>query len=271
MKLLIKYSLFLILIGAFLGSSCGADKSQQHVEDAKFALDQRNWSSTISHAEAALDYDPSNVQAVLLLSAGYLGRTGFVVMEFGSVLADRAKKYDIFGAIHELMNKDTFNRADLNASLSVLKNNVTPLPGASHPLYFDYMFQRGMINFLTVYADTSYVAQESDDEDIDPTDITEAMADIAEEYLSDAEDELIAAGLGETDDLVMNLRETYCVLDTLSTADDDFDLSILQDMVHCQLAPDDGADLSDDDFISDDIDSCSDFYLTSCDDAGPIE
>ncbi len=250
-----------------------ATSYNEDLEDARFALDNGTWDNAISHASAALEAHPDSIEAALILSAAYAGRGGFRLIPLAQVIADRVHRRDLFDVVHDEIARNFYERADIRSAILVLTEQLLPAPHNEHALFTDHQFQLGMLLAIEAFA-SALAVQPALGGNIDPTTIDAAIEAIVEENLLRADDALINAGLDEEDELVRNIRQTYCVLKNHSIREESgFDQSILQDMVHCQLAEDDGAELSADagDFQSPHITTCADFDYDSCDEAASTE
>jgi hypothetical protein len=268
---IIKNILILALLTMIVGAC--ATTINEELEQAHFALDSGDWDGAILHGSNALAEDPSNVEAALLLSAGYAGRGGFSVMPLIGVIADSTRNNDIFDSVRDSVEQTITDPNDLRASIIVLLRELTPLPDSSHPLFTDHQFQASVLASIEAFFLPSHAAQPTMDGSITPENITQDIKDIVQSDLLDVDDIYINGGLNPDNELVKHVRLTYCVLKDASSSASGFDLEVLQDLVLCQLSPNNGADLSsaNGDFISPNIDSCSDFDYSACEDAGPTE
>lgn len=268
----IKKGILVLVLLTLIAGACATTLSEE-LEQAHYALDRGDWDSAILHGSNALAEDPSNVEAALLLSAGYAGRGGFSIVPLISVIADSTRNNDIFDSVLESVEETITNPDDLRTSIIVLLRDLTPLPDFSHPLFTDHQFQVSVLSSIEAFFLPSHAAQPTIDGPITPENITQDIKDIVQGDLVDVDDIYINGGLNSDNELVKHVRLTYCVLKDASSSASGFDLEVLQDLVLCQLSPNNGADLSsaNGDFISPNIDSCSDFDYSACEDAGPTE
>jgi len=257
------------------GAGCGASTLDSSVERAKFALDNSDWNKAIQEATEALQADSGDAEAALLLSSAYAGRSGITVPDLLVHIADFTQGKDIFDIIHDTLIADTSNvfvPEDLRTSILVFEDGLDPFPDKSDVLYPDLMFQWGVLLLIEIYTLPSYTLQPTLNGLIDQDKLEEAVFDIIMDDLLKVDDKLIASGISEDDGMVRQVRRTFCILDDVSIVPG-FNLAVLDDLVYCQLSPNDGADLSADnnDFISPLITSCSDFPFDKCKNAGPTE
>ena len=258
MKLSARLLAVVALLAVF--ASCGAREIDAQLEHARFALDRGEWDAAIANGRAALDADPSNVEAALLLSSAYAGRSGFGVMKLTAAIADASRDRDLFDAVRDAMTETIINIDDLRSAIAVLVDEFIP-NRPENIRYDDAGLQAALLMLIEVYAASPFMAQPTIDGPIDVSQITPEMKDRVQEDLIAADDRSVDAGIDASDPLVTNMRETYCTLKRASGTAEGFDLDVYRDFVHCQLAPDDGAALSAaaGDFLSPLIASCADF------------
>ena len=97
--------LAIILIVVFVSTAASgcASYSDERLDSARFAIDKSNWTEAINDAEAVLSRDSSNVEAALLLSAGYAGRGGIGVLGIGADIAESDSADNEFKVAHEAL------------------------------------------------------------------------------------------------------------------------------------------------------------------------
>ena len=129
----IKKNILLLALLAVISWAC-ASTLDENLERAHYALDRGDWNSAILHGNNALEEDPSNVEAALLLSAGYAGRGGFSIMPLIAVIADSTRNNDIFDSVYDSVTETITDSDDLRTSVVVLISRLTPQPDSSHQI-----------------------------------------------------------------------------------------------------------------------------------------
>lgn len=259
----------LLLVLALIGCATAQD---EELEEARFALDRGDWAKAISTADEVLAGEPSNVGAGLILAAAYAGRGGFKLLDLATIISNDIHRRDLFGAIHDfVVFISGLNHDDIRTAIITLLERIIPEPPFGHMHFIDYQFQVGILMVIEAYTLPTVLAQPNPDGPIDTNAITEAIKDIVLSDLIDYDDHLTDAGLSESDSLIRNARETYCVLHNVSQSAEGFDVEALRDLVLCQLSDNDGADLTEENFQSQLVSSCSDFDYGACEGAGDTE
>lgn len=262
------------MICGFAAFSGCASSSDTGIEEAKFALDSGDWDKAIQSASAVLADDPSNVEAALALAEAYAGRSGITVMKLMTTIADRTKDRDLFDAVQDVaIDRPTkrVHMGDLGSAIDTLANQLKLEPAPKNSLYPDVLFETAVLRIIEAFLTPSYAAQPDNEGAIDAENITEDDRARVQDDLLQADNELEAAGVSDSDGLITNMRETWCVLKNLSAPFDGISLSVLRDLVLCQISTDDGNALTAADFESPNITSCSDFDFSACSAAGPTE
>ena len=269
MKMMLKL-LLIVAIAAL--ASCGARQIDDQIERGQFALDSGDWDAAISYGHAALDADPANVEAALLLSSAYAGRSGFGVMKLTAAIADATRQKDIFSSVRDAMENTIHNPDDLHEAIKVLIEEFMPMQ-PDHIRYDDVGLQTALLMLIEAFGIPAIAAQPISGGPIDVRNITPAMQEVVERDLIAADNRELDSGISPADTLITGMRITYCVLRLASGSTDRFSLDALRDLVHCQLAPNDGAELSaaNGDFLSPDIISCTDFQFDICAEAGDTQ
>jgi len=257
------FSAVLLAALFFLFAGCASNVNEE-IEHAKFALDSGDWDSAIFHAREALTNDPSSVQAALQLSAAYAGRSGFRVMSLLTAITDERRERDLFDAVREAIGSTISRPEDLRTAIEVLIRDLYPQPSPEHPYYLDYFFQLGVFMAMEGYGLPSIRDRPDADGPIDVRNISEEDRQIVEEDFIGADEYLVEGGIPPDNDLVENVRQTYCALVRASGIGSGFDLAALRDITLCQLSPDDGAGLLPGDFESPNITGCGDFDYSPC-------
>lgn len=260
-------TLCVFVLAAFLLAGC-APALDADLESGQLALSEGDWDAALSAGQAALQDDPQDAQAALVISSAYAGRSGFKIVDLMKAISDSSKSHDLFDAIQDGILSTVTNFDDLRQAIVTLTQQ-TPFPLSRDRLYRDHRFQAGILMAIEALAMPSIAAQPAPDAPIDENNITPATRDLVQEDFIACDKALIDGGLSPDDQIVKDLRQTYCVLKKASTSPTGIDLPVLRDLVRCQLSSDDGAHLSGV-FESPTITSCSDFDYTGCENAGPI-
>lgn len=252
-----------LIAAACLGCASGVE---QDLDLARFALDRGDWDDAILHAQAAFTADPTNLRAMLDLSSGYAGRSGFKTLPLLAAIADERSRTDMMHAIREAVGSTITNIDDLRRAIEVLQTDIEP-SSSEYIYYVDYYFQLGVFTAIEGIALAPLHAQPVPGGPIDVNSITEVDRVIEDQDLRDADEFLVEGGLPADNEIIVNIRQTFCALVRASTVPEGFDLAALRDMTLCQLSPDDGAALAPGDFQSPAITSCSDFDYSLCEEA----
>lgn len=223
-----------IVVAALLACGC-ASSLNANTEKARFALDNADWDAAIAYANDALSSDPGDIDAALLLSSAYSGKAGLTVLSVASDLSGADAGSNLFETIHTNFVASVSSLDALRSSIESL--TLTTMPDAENPYYTDLYFQRGLLDMIEGFVMPTLRAQPTIDGTITPADITAADATNVMEDFINADNDLINSGMDATDELVVNIRKYYCVLENAS-AGSGFTRADLQDMVYCQLAAD---------------------------------
>jgi len=268
----------LVIALAVISMAGCATSTNKDLDSARFSMDGGDWDNAISKAGAVMASDSGNVQAAILLSSAYAGRGGVRILSVSADIAElensgnefKAAHDALLNAIHQSLVGRTTNLDDLRSSVVALNTTLDPQPTSDNPFYTDQQYQLGILEAIEAFGLSSVTSQPEIDGTITPTDITEEQKDITVSDFVNADDNLINGGTAEDNQLVKNVRQNYCVLQTASIGSSGFDLVALQDLNLCELTPE-GADreaLVPADFQSTTITACTDFDFDGCENAG---
>lgn len=213
-----------------------ASSVKSNLESAQFALDASDFDSAITHATNALVDDPDNIAAARILASAYLGRSGIDFLDLAQgivdlesstvsnlqqiadVLPDTADMDDVRSAIETLEAIDGIDDADL--ATDELKDAV-----------FDLSIMQIIEHFALGVYGSDYFGT------FDPTGITDEQRTSVQGDLINFDNRLIASGVESTEGYIDEIRQTFCILEPLSSGEG-FTQTEFQAFVGCQLDDD---------------------------------
>lgn len=275
--MVMKQRLRLAVIGfcGLLVISCGSAVDKD-LDDARKALNDGNWSKAISSATAATTAEPTNLEAFLLLCAGYSGQAGVNLLELTKQLTDTTNSSTAFDFVHDtLFTTMTSQGCAVGTCLSDLNNAITTLTGftgtlASSPTYLQeqYYFQLGILQYIQALGLPTLSAQPSASgtvtvSDVTPTITTTTQADLITGYTNITNS---TTGITSTNALANTMAQNYWVLRNAAVGvgvASGFSQGVLQDLVLCQLS---GASST-----TTTVANCAVFnFSTACDVTAPV-
>jgi|GEM_PF-6607264 len=232
-----------VALGALNGCPTTAETN---IEQAQFALDHCNPASStadtacqqaVDDANAVLATDPTNVEAGILASSGYLGLAGVDFLQFAAKLvALQSGSTNDFKQVQTLVsdvestNSRTIDLVQLQSSKTVL---VTAMAGQSSgtPLNDRGFFQLGIIQAIDGFVRPIKSISTDSSGNIDASNITDATADILKQNYINSDSNLSTSGT--TDDKTLKAtREGYCRC-KLSLFG--YGAACVRDLVKCEL------------------------------------
>ncbi|MBI4212229.1 MAG: hypothetical protein HY540_06280 [Deltaproteobacteria bacterium] len=265
---------------AFTLFAC-ASSSKELLEQARFALDNSDFSTAVTEAKSVLDANTTDLEAALVLSSAYAGRGGIDILSIADDLATTDKADDLFDAIHDALASnitETTGLDDLREAIVTLDTTLTQAPDATHPLYKEYQFQLGLLEAIEALSLPSLKAQPTADGTVTVSDIAQADYAIVQTDFSRADNHLINGDLKTDNALVTAIRKNFCVLKASATgaspsapgfsgnlATTGFSLVSLRDLNNCELQTDRSSITT---FETSGIATCTDFNFSVCSAAG---
>ena len=274
-----KYGFFVILILSLCLAQC-ASSVDKNVEDAKFALDNDDFSAAISAADAALNEDPANAKAARILAAAYMGRGGFNMHDIAVKLLDLQDLTDSNYTVLAPVMPDDGDLNDMRLAITTLQGleglEFASLPTGGDVLETDDLkdaaYDLGLIQMTFHYAVAIYNSNyKSDPDNYDVSlldaDDSDGFNDLeeAQQALVQFDNYLIAAGFDPADDtgsFIDEVRQTHCLMQGISS-DVGYSLATFQALVQCDLSEDSASETPS--AIDPEFTDCS---LSNPDDAG---
>lgn len=231
--MMLKKKILTLVAVAALSINC-AGTFQSNLEKAKFALDAGNFTSAISHATSALNANPGDIEATIVLANAYFARSGVDYFDVLEGLVDLQNSTETnFQAIANVLPTSA-NMDDLRSSITTLET-LTGIDATSFTnerladAAFDLAIMQVVEHFaLGVYGSDFFGT-------FDVTGITAAQAASVQDDLVDFDNRLIASGVDAAEDYIDEIRQVFCILEPLSAADG-FTQTEFQVLVGCQLS-----------------------------------
>lgn len=213
--------------------SC-ASTENSNFEEAKFSLDAGDYDAAITAGLAALAEDPENVLAARVVASAYLARSGIDYLDLAEGITDlqnsTVSNLQQIGALLPA----TATMADVRSAIEILET-LTGIDGdtITDADLQDAAFDLGLIMTIEHFAIGWYSSSGGDD----VTSITGDDKGSVQADLVSFDNRLVAAGLDSGEDFLSEIRQTFCILEPIST-DSGFTTAEYQDFVACQLADD---------------------------------
>lgn len=208
-----------------------------NLEEAKFALDQGNYSEAISKATAAISEDSSNVEAYRILASAYFGRSGLDFLDIAEGITDLQNSgVSNFQQIADVLPSSGVTLSDLRAAIETLEDipGITATSTEDEGLQdaaFDLAIMQTVEHFaLGVYGSGFFGT-------FDPTGISDSNRSSVQEDLINFDNRFILSGVDSGEDFISEIRQTFCLLEPLS-AGEGFTTSEYQAFVGCELSDD---------------------------------
>lgn len=206
-----------------------ANSNTSDLEKAQQELNNSEYQSAYDLASNVLADDPTNLKAAQITASSQFGLSNIDQTTLNSTLLD-------------LQNSTSSNFSQIAAAVPAT-TDLDQLVAASQTLAacqctldLDAQFQQGIyqsyVSFIAGIVGSHYSEGISQ---FDPTAITDAQVAAAQTALQQFDNVLITSGVAATDDLILQTRETYClVVDNAPTQS--FDADVYRALVCCQLA-----------------------------------
>lgn len=218
-------SVFLCFL--LVGTSHCAKTSDAKIEEATQALNAGNCSDSLTLAEEILADEPTHLEAVKIEASSFFCLSNLDTTDINSHLLNLTDSTDPhFSQIAGATPSD----ADIDNLISAAE----AFDAFTGTLDDDAEFQAGMydayISFFIGIVDSGFNVDEAS---FDATAITDAHIANVADSLSRFDNLFIASGVAEDDDLVVEPRETDCLV--RNAAGGAFDGDTYRDLVCCQL------------------------------------
>lgn len=241
-----KAVLVLVSFTALLLGGCPSS-TDSALEAAKFALDHCNPadSATSTSCQEAVDQatsiltgDPTNVEAAILASSGYLGLAGIDFLQFAAKLVDvQSNSNADFKEFQDLVNDvestnaRTIDTDQLKSAVDVL---VTALAGKTGDtgLNKQGLFQLGATQTLDNFVVPAKLVTIDANGDADPDSITSDVAERLRQNFLTSDDNISASGTDDADTLHA-IREGFCLCDDSLFG---YSAACLRDLMRCELS-----------------------------------
>ena len=259
MKYVRVFFLFSIVL---LISSC-ATSVNKNTENCLFGLDTEKYAAAVTECTKAVNSDPDNEFATMLLSSAYAGLGGVDIIALEKELADESNEETAFKDIHTAL-VGTIG----SSGLSDLRTSITTLTGfPGTPVDTENFYgQLGLLQAIEAFALPTLTAQPVSGGTIDVTLIDSTDKDNVQSDFIDCDSNLAdRAGWSSERQLLKAIRKNYCVLKNVSTGQG-FEIGALRDITLCQLTPDPST-LTPADFET--VSACSDFNFSACSGTDP--
>lgn len=223
----------IVLLFSAVTAGCATTELSK-LEGARFALDKTNYTEAITKATAALAADPTNIEAARVLASAYLGRSGIDFLDLAEGVVDLANtNNNNFQDIAAVL-PSTATLSDLRSAITTLES-LTGIDAASitDEGLADAAFDLAIMQIVEQFALGIYGADYFGT--LDTSGITDAQAATAQDDMIAWDNRLIASGLSSTEDFIIEIRRSYCVLERQS-ASDGFTADEYRQMVECQLS-----------------------------------
>ncbi len=244
-----KYGLLFLLALSLSVVQCASDAAK-NLEDAKFALDEEDFSAAISAADAVLNEEPNNVPAARILASAYMGRGGFNMHDIAVKLLDLEDESDSNYTVLAPVLPEDGDLEDMQLAITTLSGlddldfaSLTADGLATDDLK-DAAYDLGLMQMVYHYAIAIYHTGYKDDpltynvDDLTDDDSTFDDLEEAQTALVQFDNYLIAAGFDPNDDtggFITEVRKTHCLMQGVS-ADEGYSLETYQATVLCNLS-----------------------------------
>lgn len=241
-----RFAVLLSLLVITTTISCSS-KANRYLDDARFALDHCDPSaaSTTDSCQTAVDKanlvladDPTNVDAAILASSGYMGLAGLDFLQFASELSDvqdnpeaDLKQFQQLIDTVETENNRSIDTSYIRSAASVLETALVDLAGDTD-LNKRAFFQLGVTQTIENYVIPSKIVSFTDVGQADPTAVTDAIAETLRQNFLDSDNNITAGGTTDTQTLSA-MREGYC---RCTLSDFGYNSACVRDLMRCELS-----------------------------------
>lgn len=212
-----------------------ASSTNSNLEAAQFALDNSNYTSAISKANAVLNEEPNNLRAARILSSAYFGRSNLNFLDLAEAVFDlNTSSQTAFQTMADTM-PDTADLDDLHSAIATLEAidgiDGSDLTGDLADLAFDLGIMEVVEQFAIGVYQSDYKTA-LDVSGITSDGVTNSLND-----LLGFDGFIINSGIASDEDFISKVRENFCILEPIS-AGDGFTSGEFQALVGCQLSTD---------------------------------
>lgn len=233
----------LLVCGLLAGFGLGCASSLDSALDAaRSALDAGDYATAITQAQAALAAVPGDFDATMALSVAQAGRAGVNLLDLTQQLTD-SDASNTFSGVHGVFLNTFYDdtaTADLDG-LTDLRAAIVTLTGFSGVASLtsdelaEYSYQLGILQAVELFSMPTILAQPTATATVDTSDIATAdLTNILADFIA-VDNNLIAGGIGSTNDLITTIQRNYCALADIS-AGSGFTLGELRALTACQLS-----------------------------------
>lgn len=276
-----------ILMGS-LNSGCPST-TETNLENARFALDRCNPSDSttdsyceqaVNDAQAVLTADPTNVEAAILVSSGYLGWAGVDFLRFASELLDvqsssnseadfqefRTLVRNVETASTDTPNPRTISLPRLRSAVSVLETTMAGLTiTIDDDLRDSALFQLGAIQTLENFVlPIKLITIDLTDDHIDPSEIGDTEAAVFKQNAANSDNNLQSSGTDDESTLKAT-REGDCRCRLADPRGTNYGAPCLRDLMRCELSTTE-TENTEQDYDGDGV--CGETGVTTCATAG---
>lgn len=201
------------------------------LEKARFALDKGHLGTAINEATVALNNDPTNAEAARILASAYFARSGLDFLDLAEGIIDldnsSTKLRQIAGVLPA-----TADMSDVRRAINVLTSLTSVSSANLTNEVADAAFDLGLMETIEQFALGVYGSNFKTT--FDPSLITAEQASQVSGDLLAFDNHLINSGVQSTETYISDVRQTWCILEPLSTGTG-FTTSEYQAFVGCQL------------------------------------
>lgn len=242
--------------------ACGVRQSDQLSEEARFALDNKDYATAITKATDLIAQNPNDFDAAMLLSSAYAGRAGVNLFNISKKLLEAGIETQAFNAVHDILvtTIGSAGLADLRTAVTTLSSFAGTVTEREK-----FTFQLGILETIEAFGRPSITAQPTVAGTITVTNINGTDASFVQSDLVDADNHLITSGIKSDSQLITTIRKSFCVMKNRS-ASSGFTTAEMQDRVRCEL-DENRANLlaTNGDFQSPaTVTTCADFNFNAC-------
>lgn len=213
--------------------SCASTETS-NFEEAKFSLDAGDYDAAITAGLAALAENPDNILAARVVASAYLGRSEIDYLDLAEGITDlQNSTITNLQQIGSVL-PDTADMSDVRSAIETLEA-LTGIDAATitNEDLQDAAFDLGLLMTIEHFALGWYNSSEG----ADTSGISDDHKADVQSDLVNFDNRLVAAGLDSDEDFLAEIRQTFCILEPVSTGSG-FTTAEYQDFVACQLADD---------------------------------